>query len=92
MLAATPEATQANLKSISHRCHPMLVAFGWELTQETSDLPLGCLQGRPEGQKDTPKHLAEHGISVLHPPSVSHKLLLALSLSLARSRTLTRSV
>ena len=35
----------ANLKSISHRCHPMLVAFVWELTKETIDLPLGCLQG-----------------------------------------------
>jgi len=36
----------ANLKSISHRCHPILVAFVWELTKETNDLPLGCLQGR----------------------------------------------
>jgi len=35
----------ANLKSISHRCHPILVAFVWELTEETIDLPLGCLQG-----------------------------------------------
>jgi len=35
----------ANLKSISHRCHPILVAFVWELTKETIDLPLGCLQG-----------------------------------------------
>ena len=34
-----------NLKSISHRCHPMLMAFVWELTNETIDLPLGCLQG-----------------------------------------------
>ena len=34
----------ANLKSISHRCHPILVAFVWELTEETIDLPLGCLQ------------------------------------------------
>ena len=31
----------ANLKSISHRCHPILVAFVWELTRETIDLPLG---------------------------------------------------
>ena len=59
---------EANFKSISHRCHPILVAFVWELTkggkglfinsqtrplhanegnlsQETIDLPLGCLQG-----------------------------------------------
>ena len=35
----------ANLKSISHRCHPILVAFAWELTKETIHLPLGCLQG-----------------------------------------------
>ena len=35
----------ANLKSISHRCHPILVAFVWELTKETIYLPLGCLQG-----------------------------------------------
>jgi len=35
----------ANLKSISHRCHPILVAFVWELTKETIDLPLACLLG-----------------------------------------------
>jgi len=35
----------ANLKSVSHRCHPILVAFAWELTKETTYLPLGCLQG-----------------------------------------------
>ena len=35
----------ANLKSISHRCHPILVEFVWKLTKETIDLPLGCLQG-----------------------------------------------
>ena len=35
----------ANLKSISHRCHPILVAFVWELTKATIYLPLGCLQG-----------------------------------------------
>jgi len=40
------EATQgANLKSTSHRCHPILVAFVWGLTKETIDLSLGCLQG-----------------------------------------------
>ena len=36
---------RANLKSISHRCHLEEVAFVWELTKETMDLPLGCLQG-----------------------------------------------
>ena len=39
----------ANLKSISHRCHPILVAFVWELTKETIDLHLGCLQGGSQG-------------------------------------------
>ena len=41
----------ADLKSISHRCHPILVAFVREVTKETIDLPLGCLQGgaRPAG-------------------------------------------
>jgi len=38
---------RANFKSISHRCHPILVAFVWDLTKETIDLPLGCLQGGP---------------------------------------------
>ena len=32
----------ANLKSISHRCHPMRVAFVWDVTKETIHLPLGC--------------------------------------------------
>ena len=35
----------ANLKSISHRCHPILVAFVWALTHETIHFPLGCIQG-----------------------------------------------
>ena len=42
---AAPLDSGANLKSISHRCHPILVAFVWELTKETFNLPLGCLQG-----------------------------------------------
>ena len=36
---------RAKLKSMSHRCHPILVAFVWELTKETFHLPMGCLQG-----------------------------------------------
>jgi len=36
---------RANLKSISHSCHLFEVVFVWELTKETIDLPLGCLQG-----------------------------------------------
>jgi len=40
----------ANLKSIFHRYHPILVAFVWELNTETFNLPLGCLQeGLPQG-------------------------------------------
>ena len=35
----------ANLGSISNRCHPILVAFAWELREETINLPLDCLQG-----------------------------------------------
>ena len=34
-----------NRKSISHRYYPILVAFARELIQETTNLPLGCLQG-----------------------------------------------
>ena len=36
---------RANLKSISHRCHLFEMAFVWEVTKETIQLPLGCLQG-----------------------------------------------
>ena len=35
----------ANFMSISHRCYLFEVAFVWELTKETIDLHLGCLQG-----------------------------------------------
>jgi len=35
----------ANLKSISHRCYLFEVAFVWDLTKETINSPLGCLQG-----------------------------------------------
>ena len=36
---------EANLNSIFHRCHPILVSLVWELTKEAINLPLGCLQG-----------------------------------------------
>jgi len=39
----------AKLKSIPHRCYLREVAFEWELTKETIDLPLGCLQGGEGG-------------------------------------------
>ena len=35
----------ASLKSISYSCLPILVALVCELSDETIDLPLGCLQG-----------------------------------------------
>ena len=34
-----------NLNLISNRCHPILVAFVWELTKESINLSLGCLLG-----------------------------------------------
>ena len=37
----------ANLKSIYHRYHPILVDFVWELTNEAINLPPGWLQGGP---------------------------------------------
>jgi hypothetical protein len=40
----------ANLKSISHRCHPILVAFVWEVTRETINFPQVCLQGGQKGE------------------------------------------
>ena len=47
----TLEATQGQILSQSptvfHRCHPILVAFVWESTKETINLPRGCLQGGP---------------------------------------------
>jgi len=36
---------RANLGLISHRCHLCEVVFVWELTKETIQLPMGCLQG-----------------------------------------------
>ena len=36
---------RANLPSVSHRCHLFEVAFVWKMTEETINLPLGCLQG-----------------------------------------------
>jgi len=38
----------ANLKSIFRRCNPILVAFVWELTEETMNFPRECLQGGEE--------------------------------------------
>jgi len=59
----------ANLKSISHRCHPILLAFVWELTKETTVLPLGCLQGgfRPEVDGFAPRTWGVNLRMVGHP-------------------------
>ena len=38
----------ANLKSISHRCHPILVAFVWESTKVTTNIAPGLPPGRLE--------------------------------------------
>ena len=35
---------RANLKSTSHRYHVFEVGSVWELTKETTHLPLSCLQ------------------------------------------------
>ena len=57
----------ANLKSTSHRCHPILVAFVWELTSETIDLPLGCLQGGAVWESGCRRHQPSHFV-VPHRP------------------------
>ena len=43
---------EANLKSTSHRCYLFEVAFVWEVTKETIDLHLGCLQGGQRAAAD----------------------------------------
>ena len=48
----------ANLKSITHRCYLILVAFVWELTKETIYLPLGYLKGGPS--HPGPRMLSAH--------------------------------
>ena len=58
----TLEATQGQiLKSIPHRCQPILVALPWELTEEAIGLPLGCLQGGTRQEQSRPglHHLGE---------------------------------
>ena len=40
----TLDVTQGH-QSISYKSHPILLAFVRELTEETINLPLGCLQG-----------------------------------------------
>jgi len=62
---------EANLKSISHRCHPILVACVWELTRETIHLPLGCLLGGEHSLRPSPHHPDPCG----HQPSTQTRSL-----------------
>ena len=48
----------AKLKSISHRCHPILVACVRKMTQKNINLPLGCLQGGMEVDEQVQGYLA----------------------------------
>ena len=63
-LAGPGGNTGANRKSIFHRCHPILVAIIWELTKETIDLPLGCLQGGGDLEREL-AGLLEDGVEGL---------------------------
>ena len=66
----------ANIKSISHRCYPILVPCAWELNKETINLPLSCLQGgvpttRPCHSVDYQGFLASHSGGYV-PKQISH--------------------
>jgi len=56
-------------------CHPILVAFVWELTKDTIDLPLGCLQG---GFPEEPGLFAEQWIQVQTAPHSGGKQTILL--------------
>ena len=62
----------ANLKSISHICHPILVVFVSELTKETTDLPPGCLHGRMWGDACGASWQGTN----LNPKLISHDVLI----------------
>ena len=51
----------ANLQPISHRCYLWEVAFEWELTTETINLPLGCLQGGAGREECEVRHMLYSG-------------------------------
>ena len=56
---------RANLKSISKSCHPILVAFVWDSTEETIDLPRGSPVRRYPPHHDLdPAILSEKGIKL----------------------------
>jgi len=73
---------RANIKSISHRYHLFEVAFVRELTTETINLPLGCLQGGVVAVK----------LLLLRSAGLYHVDLVALSLSLSLSHTHTHTI
>ena len=56
---------RGNLKSISHRQHPILVAFVWELTPKTINLPLGCPQVASRVAAVSPAASALRGVFAL---------------------------
>ena len=62
ILTPTPEPLHPNpYIRTPNRCHPILVAFVWELTKETIDLPLGCLQGGVGSHTQEQEHCANRG-------------------------------
>jgi len=84
----------ANLNSISHRCHLIMVAFVLELTKETIDLPLGCLQGGLQHECASSHTIFEQKLynTLTHTftHSLTHCLPPSLPLSLTHSLTATR--
>jgi len=80
-LPGQPPWRQPNLKSISHRCYPILVAFVWELTKETIHLPLGCLQGgvTPKPETRSPKRSVQWDLNWVDGPEENHAAVLGLN-------------
>ena len=78
---------RANLKSISHRCYLFEVAFVWDLTKETIDLPVGCLQGGQGMGTDAPPR-SRRGASRCDTPHLRAAPLMARILPSPRPRNL----
>jgi len=74
----------SNLKSISHRCYLFEVAFVWELTEETMNLPLGCFQGGLRGRVFFGgRVVADNSLSLFPYVSVAFSLSFPRSLSIS---------
>ena len=68
---------RANLKSISNRCHLFEVAFVWEMTHETINLPMGCLFGGvPKNEVGALRQGAEAGGLAPQPPHLNASSLI----------------